>query len=96
MMGSFFRNQTFPDNFYRRSKAGGGGIIAEYINTIHAVHPEVVPGANNPQGVFIPDNITEVTSFFADTFIIINSSLASFHFALFMLTSPLIISRLFF
>jgi hypothetical protein len=57
-MGSFFRNQTFPKNWYRRAKAAGGAVVSEYINDIYVVHPGVLPGANNPQGIYVPDNVT--------------------------------------
>jgi len=60
-MGSFFRNQTFPQNWHRRANAAGFGIVGEYAGMIQGVHPEVVPGANNDQGVYVPENTTEVS-----------------------------------
>jgi hypothetical protein len=60
-MGSFFRNQSFPKNWHRRANPGNFDIVGEYVDAIQEVHTDVVPGANNDQGVFVPDIITEVT-----------------------------------
>ena len=57
-MGSFFRNQTFPENWHRRAIAGGGDIVAEYIEAIYSIHPTVVPGENNAEGVYVPDGVS--------------------------------------
>lgn len=62
IMGSFFRNQTFPKNWHRRPNAGGFEIVGDFIRTIQSFHLEVVPGANNEQGVYVEDDITEVSS----------------------------------
>jgi len=58
-MGSFFRNQTFPKNWHRRGNAAGFDIVGEYAGVIQEYHLEVLPGANNDQGVYVADNITE-------------------------------------
>jgi len=58
-MGSFFRNQTFPENWHRRATAGGFDIVGEYGGVIQAVHSDILPGSNNDQGVFVLDSITE-------------------------------------
>jgi hypothetical protein len=58
-MGSFFRNQTFPQNWHRRAVPGDGSLVARGIALIHGIHPEIVPGANNADGVYVPDNVTE-------------------------------------
>jgi len=58
-MGSFFRNQTFPKNWHRRASAADINFVGEYANVIQAVHPDVIPGANNDQGVYVPENTTE-------------------------------------
>ena len=60
IMGSFFRNQTFPKNWHRRANAAGFDIVTDYGNIIQEVHPEVLPGANNAQGVYVLDNIIDV------------------------------------
>jgi len=58
-MGSFFRNQTFLENWYRRANAGGFEIAAEYAGVIQQYHLEIGTGSNNDQGVYIFDNVTE-------------------------------------
>jgi len=58
IMGSFFRNQTFPENWHRRGTAGTLNQVIEYLGVISQVHPEIVPGANDEQGVFKPDDPT--------------------------------------
>lgn len=60
IMGSFFRNQTFPKNWHRRANAAGFDLVTDYGNVIQGVHPEVLPGANNAQGVYVLDNLTDV------------------------------------
>ena len=40
----------------------GFGIVDEYANVIQLVHPDVIPGANNDQGVYVPENITEASA----------------------------------
>lgn len=60
-MGSFFRNQTFPKNWHRRPTAAGFNEVGNVVNDIIAPHQDVVPGANNAQGVYIVDNVTEVS-----------------------------------
>lgn len=58
-MGSFFRNQTFPQNWHRRATAGGFDIVGDYAGVIFAFHEDVLPGANDAQGNYVADNITE-------------------------------------
>jgi len=58
-MGSFFRNQTFPKNWHRRASAGGFDVVGQFAGDIEGFHLDVLPGANNAQGVYVVDNITE-------------------------------------
>jgi hypothetical protein len=60
-IGSFFRNQTFPKNWHRRATAGGSDIVGNISTEILGLHTEVLPGANNAQGVYVFDNITDVS-----------------------------------
>jgi hypothetical protein len=60
-MGSFFRNQTFPQNWHRRPSTAGFDIVGEYAGVIEEVNLSILPGANNDQGVYVVDNITDVS-----------------------------------
>src|ERR1700754_4344172 len=60
-MGSFFRNQTFPKNWHRRGTAAGFDAVGADVDEMIELHPEVLPGANNGQGVYVADNMTEVS-----------------------------------
>ncbi|GLB39248.1 putative peroxidase, family 2 [Lyophyllum shimeji] len=53
-MTSFFRDQRFPKGFYRRSAAGNLDKIGEDAGAILSAKP-VPPGANAPNGTYIPD-----------------------------------------
>ncbi|KZT33632.1 Cloroperoxidase [Sistotremastrum suecicum HHB10207 ss-3] len=53
-MGSFFRNQTFPDNWFRKSSPGNLTFIASSATEILLAHP-VAAGANNANGSYILD-----------------------------------------
>ena len=61
-MGSFFRNQTFPKNWHRRSIAAGFNESNDLVIDIFGAHPDpdLVPGANDVEGVYVPDNNTSV------------------------------------
>jgi len=58
-MTSFFRDQRFPEGFYRRSAAGNINKIGADAIAIFAAKP-VAPGANAPNGTYIRDtaNVT--------------------------------------
>ena len=57
-MGSFFRNQTFPQNWHRRGTQDESAL--NITSSILLVHPEVVPGANDPStGVYKPDTVSD-------------------------------------
>ncbi|KAJ7655394.1 Chloroperoxidase [Mycena rosella] len=50
IIGSFFRNQTFPPNWFRAASPVTGAIVANTVSQIVAAIP-VQPGRNNAQGV---------------------------------------------
>ena len=52
-MGSFFRNQSFPENWYRRSSPGLE-VIGQSVSDIISAHP-IAPGANAPNGTYVLD-----------------------------------------
>ncbi|KAJ7839218.1 Chloroperoxidase [Mycena olivaceomarginata] len=52
IVGSFFRNQTFPQNWFRAASPVTGG---ESAGQIEAGVPGFVPGRNNEQGVYVAD-----------------------------------------
>ncbi|KAJ7336752.1 hypothetical protein DFH08DRAFT_813075 [Mycena albidolilacea] len=52
IFGSFFRNQTFPQNWFRAASPVTGG---ESAGQIEAGVPGFVPGRNNEQGVYVAD-----------------------------------------
>ncbi|KAJ6529360.1 hypothetical protein B0H19DRAFT_1274391 [Mycena capillaripes] len=52
IVGSFFRNQTFPQNWFRAASPVSG---AESAGEIFAGVPGLVPGRNNEQGVYVAD-----------------------------------------
>ncbi|KZT31907.1 Cloroperoxidase [Sistotremastrum suecicum HHB10207 ss-3] len=54
VMGSFFRNQTFPDDWYRRSSPGDINLIGEGVDQILSAHP-IAPGANDANGNYVLD-----------------------------------------
>jgi len=54
IIGSFFRNQTFPPNWFRAASPVTGAINAATVNQIMAAVP-VPPGRNNAQGIFVAD-----------------------------------------
>ncbi|KAJ7772047.1 Chloroperoxidase [Mycena maculata] len=53
-IGSFFRNQTFPENWFRPAELVTGAINGATASAIMAAIP-VPPGRNNAQGVFVTD-----------------------------------------
>ena len=61
MMGSFFRNQTFPDNWYRRTSPGTFANVSVDSNAMFVANP-VAPGANNASGAFVLDPPDGVSS----------------------------------
>ncbi|KAJ6570435.1 hypothetical protein B0H10DRAFT_2237808 [Mycena sp. CBHHK59/15] len=52
IVGSFFRNQTFPKNWFRAATPVSG---SESAGQISAGVPGIVPGRNNEQGVYVAD-----------------------------------------
>ncbi|KAF5380171.1 hypothetical protein D9615_006106 [Tricholomella constricta] len=54
-MTSFFRDQKFPANWRRRPSAGTLDIIGNDAINIFLAHP-VLPGANDANGTYVPDN----------------------------------------
>ncbi|KAJ7936147.1 Chloroperoxidase [Mycena leptocephala] len=52
IVGSFFRNQTFPKNWFRAATPVSG---AESAGEIFAGVPDIVPGRNNEQGAYVAD-----------------------------------------
>ncbi|KAF8072300.1 Chloroperoxidase [Lyophyllum atratum] len=60
-MTSFFRDQRFPENWHRRSGAGTIGLIGQVADDIINLKP-VPPGANAPNGTYIPDTDIPVSS----------------------------------
>ncbi|KAJ7120812.1 hypothetical protein C8R44DRAFT_877142 [Mycena epipterygia] len=52
IVGSFFRNQTFPQNWFRAATPVSG---SESAGQIFAGVPGIVPGRNNEQGVYVAD-----------------------------------------
>ncbi|KAF7333727.1 Cloroperoxidase [Mycena venus] len=55
ILDSFFRNETFPPNWYRAAVPITGATNAKVSGAILAGIPENVPGRNNEQGVFVAD-----------------------------------------
>jgi len=58
-MSTFFRNQTFPANWFRRGTPAGFQVVGNFSDSVLALHPEVLPGANDKQGVYVADNVTD-------------------------------------
>jgi len=54
IIGSFFRNQTFPPNWFRAASPVTGGINGATMSQIMAAIP-LSPGKNNAQGVYVAD-----------------------------------------
>jgi len=54
IIGSFFRNQTFPQNWFRAASPVTGAINGATVNEIIAAIP-IPPGRNNAQGVYVAD-----------------------------------------
>ncbi|KAJ7935207.1 Chloroperoxidase [Mycena leptocephala] len=54
IIGSFFRNQTFPPNWFRAASPVTGAINGATQNQIMAAIP-TPPGRNNAQGVYVAD-----------------------------------------
>jgi hypothetical protein len=53
-MTSFFVNQTFGDNFFRRNGPAGAAIIGATAGAVRNAHP-IPPGANDANGNYIVD-----------------------------------------
>ncbi|KAG5650922.1 hypothetical protein H0H81_010514 [Sphagnurus paluster] len=64
-MTSFFRDQTFPANWNRRSSAGTFGTIGNQAIQIFLAHP-ISPGANNEKGVYVRDNTSVDATIFQE------------------------------
>ncbi|KAJ7072768.1 Chloroperoxidase [Mycena amicta] len=54
IVGSFFRNQTFPQNWFRAASPVTGSIVAVTANAIRAAVP-LVPGGKNADGIYVAD-----------------------------------------
>ncbi|KAF7329956.1 hypothetical protein MKEN_00259600 [Mycena kentingensis (nom. inval.)] len=54
IIGSFFRNETFPENWFRSAGPVNGTALNIITNQIRAAVP-IPPGRNNAQGVYVPD-----------------------------------------
>ncbi|KAJ7446751.1 hypothetical protein FB451DRAFT_1291392 [Mycena latifolia] len=54
IIGSFFRNQTFPPNWFRAASPVTNAVIGDTASQIQAAIP-VLPGRNNAQGVYVAD-----------------------------------------
>ncbi|KAF7332444.1 Cloroperoxidase [Mycena kentingensis (nom. inval.)] len=54
IIGSFFRNQTFPQNWFRSATPINGADLNTITNQVRAAVP-IPPGRNNAQGVYVPD-----------------------------------------
>ncbi|KAK7057640.1 Cloroperoxidase [Favolaschia claudopus] len=54
IIASFFRNQTFPRNWFRAASPVTGAIINATVSQIKAAIP-TSPGRNNAQGMFVAD-----------------------------------------
>ncbi|KAF9005756.1 hypothetical protein BDZ89DRAFT_1145091 [Hymenopellis radicata] len=72
IISSFFMNQTFPENWHRAAAPVLGGSVP---GEIAAALPQVVPGHNDENGVFVADppapapfNITSTCATFWDNF----------------------------
>jgi hypothetical protein len=53
---SIFRDQRFPDHWYRRSEPANFTVIGNATRNVFLLTPEwVVPGSNDGKGNFIPD-----------------------------------------
>ena len=57
-MGSLFRNQTFPKNWQRCGTAAGFDAVGADVDKMIGLYPEVLPCANDTQGVCVADNMT--------------------------------------
>jgi len=53
-MTSFFQNQTFGDDFYRRQGPGGAAVLSPVAGQVRDAHP-IAPGANDANGNYIID-----------------------------------------
>ncbi|KAF7329957.1 Cloroperoxidase [Mycena kentingensis (nom. inval.)] len=53
IIGSFFRNQTFPQNWFRSAELVNGAGLNAITNAVRNAVP-VPPGRNNAQGVYVP------------------------------------------
>ncbi|KAF8146852.1 Chloroperoxidase [Mycena galopus ATCC 62051] len=54
IIGSFFRNQTFPPNWFRAASPVTGAIMGPTVAQVMAAIP-LSPGRNNAQGVYVAD-----------------------------------------
>ncbi|KZS94784.1 Cloroperoxidase [Sistotremastrum niveocremeum HHB9708] len=75
ILGSFFRNQTFPYNWHRRGDPGNFTFIQDAAAEILGAHP-LVPGTNK-NGVWTPDAPLNTGSTFTDVHLNIMQNLAS-------------------
>jgi hypothetical protein len=53
-MTSFFANQTFGDDFYRRQGPAGAAILGMSAAAVRNAHP-IAPGANDVNGNYVID-----------------------------------------
>ncbi|KZT41685.1 Cloroperoxidase [Sistotremastrum suecicum HHB10207 ss-3] len=75
ILGSFFRNQTFPPNWHRRGSPGDFTVNQNTAAAILSAHP-LVPGTNK-DGVWTPDAPLNTGSTFKDVHLNIMQNLAS-------------------
>ena len=54
IIGSFFRNQTFPQNWFRSASLVTASSQGAIVSQLHSGIP-LLPGRNNAQGVFVAD-----------------------------------------
>ncbi|KAJ7169181.1 Chloroperoxidase [Mycena crocata] len=54
IVGSFFRNQTFPPNWFRAASPVTGSVVAAHVAQLVTGVP-VAPGRNKAQGVYVAD-----------------------------------------
>ncbi len=54
-LGSLFRNNTFPPNFYRRVGPADFSVIGSVVSNLNTAHT-ITPGANDENGNYIIDS----------------------------------------
>lgn len=59
VMGSFFRNQTFPENWHRRNSTATFGDINDSVIPLLSAHP-IPAGVNDANGNYVLDPVPQV------------------------------------